>query len=132
VLRSILTERFALGITDSDAEDLFRALANRRGHDFTYHHMIRDPFFVAELDFACLPALIDIEIDGGNHDDSEAAQRDRNRDAQLGARGWLVLRFTYWDLVNRTDWVFEVIDEALARRLPKQLRTAEVLVLTRS
>jgi very-short-patch-repair endonuclease len=109
-LRRIVTKLFALGVTDSEAEDLFKAVAKRRGYDFTFHHVVQDPFIFEELDFASLPELVDIEIDGGEaHDDPAAVQRDKNRDAELESRGWAVLRFTYWDLINRPDWVFEKI-----------------------
>jgi very-short-patch-repair endonuclease len=120
--RRILTERLALGVTDSVAEDIFLALANRRGYRFTYHHVVREATIRAELDFADLPGRLDIEIDGGkDHGNPVAQQRDRNRDAELVRRGWAVLRFTYWDLIQRPEWVFECIDDALAGRRPDQL-----------
>lgn len=48
-------------------------------------------------------------------------RRDKSRDVELGSRGWLVLRFTYWDLVQRSDWVFESIAAAIATRSTEQL-----------
>jgi very-short-patch-repair endonuclease len=116
-LRKILTSRFAVGVTDSDAEDLFLTMARRRGFEFLHHHVVSLGSSRGELDFARLPSLLDIEIDGSDsHDDPVAVQRDKNRDAELVARGWVVLRFTYWDLIQRTDWVFATIDEVLAQR----------------
>jgi very-short-patch-repair endonuclease len=129
--RKVLTERLGLGITDSVAEDLFLSLARRRGYGFTHHHVVRDATFFAELDFASLPERVNIEIDGAKaHGDPVAQQRDRNRDAELIRRGWLVLRFTYWDLIQQPDWVFECIGEALAQRRASSfpwLRTLSVL-----
>jgi very-short-patch-repair endonuclease len=125
-LRLILTERFAFGVTDSDAEDLFIALAKRRGFSFTHHHVVRDPLFTAELDFADLPTRSDIEVDGGRyHDDPVAVQRDKHRDNELIDRGWAVLRFTYWDLIERPDWVFEKIESVLTQRAGIQLSIDE-------
>ena len=121
-LRKILTERLAFGVTDSLAEDVFLALASRRGYRFTHHYVVRDATFYAELDFADLSGQLDIEIDGTkDHGNPVAHQRDRNRDAELIRRGWAVLRFTYWDLIQRPEWVFECIDDALTRRKPNQL-----------
>ena len=69
------------------------------------------------MDLASLPEKVDIEIDGGEaHDNPAAGQRDKNRDAELESRGWVVLRFTYWDLVERPDWVFEKISMTLEMR----------------
>jgi len=121
-LRRILTELFAFGITDSEAEDLFMALAKRRGFSFTHHHVVSDPPFTAELDFADLPTRSDVEVDGGRyHNDPVAVQRDKARDNELIDRGWAVLRFTYWDLIQRPDWVFEKIESVLTRRAGMQL-----------
>ena len=116
-LRRILATRFAAGVTDSDAEDLFMAMAARRGFSLVHHFVVEDATFRAELDFADISVQLDVEIDGGkDHDDPVSQQRDKNRDAELIARGWTVLRFTYWDLIQKTDWMFEMISGALERR----------------
>lgn len=116
-LRSILTTRYAFGVTDSDAEDLFREMATRRGFNFVFHHVVTDAGFRAELDFAALPEMVDIEIDGGGvHNNPAQVDRDKARDVELGKRGWLVLRFTYRDLVENPAWVFDSIVAALAMR----------------
>ena len=126
VLRRILTERFALGVTDSEAEDLFIALARRRGYSFTHHYVVKDDSYIAELDFADVLIYLDVEVDGGRyHDDPEHQQLDKNRDAELAERGWTVLRFTYWDLVRKPDWVFEKIDSVRSRLTAKQLSMDE-------
>jgi len=117
VLRRILASRFAVGVTDSEAEDLFIDMAERRGFRFVHHFVVQDPGIRAELDFADVPILLDVEVDGGkDHDDPVAVQRDKNRDAELISRGWTVLRFTYWDLIQRADWVFGIIGTATALR----------------
>jgi very-short-patch-repair endonuclease len=117
VLRRVLMTRFARGVTDSDAEDLFIEMAEHRGLAFVHHFVVQDPGFRAELDFAEVPIRLDVEIDGGKgHNDPVAVQRDKNRDAELISRGWTVLRFTYWDLIRRPDWVFETIRVVQARR----------------
>ena len=116
-LRKILVSRFALGVTDSDAEDLFIGMAKRRGLEFVHHFVVRDARLTAELDFADPTILLDIEVDGGkDHDDPVAVQRDKNRDAELMSRGWAVLRFTYWDLIKKPDWVFEMVLTSMRNR----------------
>jgi very-short-patch-repair endonuclease len=115
-LARILTTRFAQGVTDSDLEDLFIDMAARRELTFAHHFVVHDPPFRAELDFADVPILLNVETDGGkDHDDPVAEQSDKNRDAELIGRGWTVLRFTYWDLVGRPDWVFARVRDTQAR-----------------
>jgi very-short-patch-repair endonuclease len=117
VLRRILSTRIAMGVTDSDAEDLFAAMADRRGLSLAHHHVVVDQQFRAELDFASIREQIDVEIDGGiAHFNPVKNDRDKARYVELGRRGWLVLRFTYWDLVTRPEWVFDSIATALRTR----------------
>lgn len=57
---------------------------------------------LARLDFAYPHRMIAIELDGvAYHSGKSAKQRDRQRDNQLGALGWRILRFD-WDDVTRT------------------------------
>jgi very-short-patch-repair endonuclease len=71
---------------------------------------------VAVLD-AALPHLrIAVEIDGrAYHVDPDRFQRDRTRQNALVAAGWTVLRFTWWDLTERPDYVVQAILSAVAR-----------------
>jgi very-short-patch-repair endonuclease len=117
VMRKIVTQRFALGVTDSEAEDLFAAMAKRRGYLFAFHHVVQDQNIYEQLDFAAIDELVDIEIDGGEtHNNPAAVERDKVRDAELESRGWVVLRFPYWDLIERPDWVFQKVEMTLQVR----------------
>lgn len=49
-----------------------------------------EPF---RLDFAWVPARLDVEIDGPHHRTDAARRRDARRDAVLRRLGWKVLRF---------------------------------------
>lgn len=49
-----------------------------------------DPF---RLDFAWIPARLDVEIDGPHHRTTEGRRRDARRDAVLRRLGWEVVRF---------------------------------------
>jgi very-short-patch-repair endonuclease len=70
----------------------------------------------AVLDGALPQLKIAVEIDGlAHHHDVDAFQRDRTRQNALVAAGWTVLRFTWWDLKNRPDYVVAVVRAAVAR-----------------
>jgi very-short-patch-repair endonuclease len=62
------------------------------------------------VDFICLPAKLVVEVDGGQHADSES---DRIRDGWLEAQGYRVLRFWNNEVLQETDAVLERIVEWL-------------------
>ena len=62
------------------------------------------------VDFLCKEKSIVIEVDGGQHSDSE---RDRRRDADLARQGYRVLRFWNSDVLQNPDGVLTVILSAL-------------------
>ena len=68
------------------------------------------PFVV---DFACLEARVVIEVDGGQHAESAAA--DAQRTARLEAEGFRVLRFWNTEVLGNLEGVLEVIAAALRR-----------------
>ena len=59
-------------------------------------------------------AGLDYEIETPNMD--RQAARDAARDDRLRALGWLVLRFTAWDIRYRPEWVATEIDTAIRTR----------------
>jgi REase_MTES_1575 len=59
-----------------------------------------------KLDRAWPEVCLAVELDGARfHTDPEARQRDLARDAALASIGWLVLRFTYADVLRDPDGV---------------------------
>ncbi|UZK71107.1 DUF559 domain-containing protein [Sphingomonas sp. S1-29] len=58
------------------------------------------------LDFACRSTKLAVEIDGGQHADSE---QDERRTAFLASLGWRVLRFWNSDVRENADGVVEAI-----------------------
>lgn len=69
-----------------------------------------------EIDFAYPDLLLAIEVDGyGPHASRRAFQKDRDRQNDLVARGWTVLRFTWADVVKRPDHVARLVREAIGR-----------------
>ena len=58
---------------------------------------------------------IGIEIDGrGSHDTPDAVYADRHRQNAVQLRGWTLLRFTWFDVVRRPEWVVDCVRRALA------------------
>jgi very-short-patch-repair endonuclease len=68
------------------------------------------------VDFVSHQAKLIIEIDGGQHFESEHLRRDARRDAVLESKGFRVLRFNNYDvLTNRTgvlESILSVIQDA--------------------
>ena len=62
------------------------------------------------VDFACFEARLIIELDGGQHFESES---DRIRDDYLRAQGFRILRFWNNDVLANREGVYQVISEAL-------------------
>jgi very-short-patch-repair endonuclease len=67
-----------------------------------------------------------VEVDGwAYHIDPERFQRDRARQNRLVAAGWTVLRFTWRDLTERSEYVVATITSILAGRTGDEGRDAE-------
>jgi very-short-patch-repair endonuclease len=73
-----------------------------------------------EVDFAIVPERVVLECDGWTSHGLDRAQfeRDRRRDAALVAGGWVVLRFTWTQIVRRPAWVADAIRRTLVQRAP--------------
>lgn len=70
-----------------------------------------------EIDFAYPELMLAIEVDGyGPHASRRAFQSDRDRQNVLVGRGWMVLRFTWADVVRRPHHVAGVIASAIGQR----------------
>ncbi len=96
-----------------DAEHrLWSVLRNRRiGAKFRRQVPI-GPFIV---DFAAINERIVIEVDGGQHAESE---RDQVRDRELESQGFRVLRFWNTDVLVNLEGVVTVIRGALREPSP--------------
>ncbi|WP_153109085.1 endonuclease domain-containing protein [Propionivibrio limicola] len=93
----------------TDAEQrLWHRLRGRQlaGCKFRRQH----PFLDYVLDFVCLEKSLVVEVDGGQHLESES---DRLRDQRLAEAGLRVLRFWNHEVLQETDAVLDVILEAL-------------------
>lgn len=69
------------------------------------------------VDFAYVARCILIEVDGRTwHTRDAAYDRDRRRDAEATIRGWMVLRFTWRQVMFEPQYVVDIIRRALATR----------------
>ncbi|MDE1904232.1 MAG: endonuclease domain-containing protein [Alphaproteobacteria bacterium] len=94
-------------MTDAERR-LWSILRSRRlsGYKFRRQHPIGR--FVA--DFACIRHRLVIEADGGQHDANVA---DERRTAQLGRKGWRVVRFWNNEILANPAGVAQAIVAAL-------------------
>jgi very-short-patch-repair endonuclease len=121
VLGQILEDRLLDGaMTDSQLEAQFaRLLARHRIDGFELHRRVRAGKKSFEVDFAHVASKVAVELDGfGYHGNRVAFERDRRRDVELAIAiaGWVVLRFTWRDIVDRPDAVVQQILAVLASR----------------
>jgi very-short-patch-repair endonuclease len=100
--------------TDSLLEQTMRRLIDR-------HHLPAVEFHPIicghEVDFRVIGTRVIIECDGWTFHGRHRAdfERDRRRDAELVAAGWIVLRFTYRAITTRPKETAERIAAAVAR-----------------
>jgi len=85
-------------------EKLWRELRGRRLDRIKFRRQVPIGHYVA--DFACLEAMLIVEIDGSQHADSV---RDDVRTADLRARGFRVLRFWNDEVLRQLDSVCDTI-----------------------
>ena len=98
----------------TDAERaLWRLLRDRRMDGWRFRR--QEPIDRYIVDFVCFDARLIIEVDGGQHYESES---DQTRDAYLQSQGFCVLRFWNTDVLANRDGVYRTIMTALARRAP--------------
>ena len=119
VIRPLLEARRQWdGATASDLEDLFRAVLNRWSVPIGIaQHEVHDraDALVSRPDFAYPDRLLAIELDSeGFHMNRLAFRHDRRKQNQLELLGWRVLRYTWWDLVNRPAEVAAEVKAALS------------------
>ncbi|QLF93115.1 endonuclease domain-containing protein [Pseudomonas sp. ABC1] len=82
-----------------------------RGHRFLGLKFKRQkPIGPYIVDFICMERWLVIELDGGQHQQSEA---DKIRDRYLASRGYRVLRFWNHEALLETEAVLERIHQAV-------------------
>jgi very-short-patch-repair endonuclease len=104
-----------LALTDVRAESITESIARFRLIALGYHPRLQVLIKgVGRVDMMLGPRLV-LEFDGwAYHGDIEQFERDRRRDAQLAARGFRTLRFSYRQVMHRWHEVRAAIAGALA------------------
>jgi very-short-patch-repair endonuclease len=122
VLRKLLSQhRVGTTATRNELEESFLAICRR--------HRLPQPCVNAPLldyvvDFLWADARLVVEVDGrATHGTHRAFQADRERDGRLAVAGYLVVRFTWWDVTQRPAVVADRIRRLLAsdRRLTSRI-----------
>lgn len=120
VIRPLLEDRRLL---DAGEESVLegRLLRLVRSHGLPrpilQHEIWHGGRFVARVDAAWPALLIALEVDGfDSHGTPEAFQVDRRRDVRLTRLGWVVLRFTWADVVDRPRSLVDAVLDLHATR----------------
>ena len=106
-------------------ESVLRALAieaaQALGAQFEPQHQIRYDDYYARVDLGSHDLRLVLEAESFEfHGDRAALTRDCIRYTELGSRGWLVLRFTWEQVMFQQDWVRRKIAMTVrARRSPR-------------
>ena len=95
-------------------EKLWSRLRDRQLEGHKFRRQVPRGTFV--VDFACLRKKLIVELDGGQHSDSEQRARDRARSAWLESEGYRVLRFWNHEVLMNMESVLEVVAQALKGR----------------
>ena len=121
VIRRVLDER-ALGTNRPDGllePRMARLMRNSGLPAAVFQHPVYDRSgrFLARVDFAYVALRLAIEVDGYHvHGTRRAMEADFVRQNCLAGQGWVVLRFTWAQVVRRPELVARSITEALQVR----------------
>lgn len=73
------------------------------------HFRRQAPFDKYVTDFVCHGAKLIVELDGDQHGSDEALAYDAERTSYLNARGYRVLRFANWEVLQERQRVLDYI-----------------------
>ncbi len=96
---------------------MWKWLRDRRFSDFKFRR--QHPFGPYILDFFCLEARLNIELDGFQHGSPEHRSKDARRDAWLEQRGIKVLRYWSSHLRGDKEAIRNTIWRTLQERVPQ-------------
>ena len=98
---------------------LWRWLRDRRFSAYKFRR--QHPYGKHVLDFFCVEASLNIELDGGGHGFPEQRAKDAARDAELERKGIKVLRFWNSRLRPEGEVIRDTIWRTLQERAPHPL-----------
>ena len=90
---------------------MWAALRAHRLHGASFRR--QTPIGPYVVDFVCHAANLIIEIDGGQHFESEQAKRDAHREAFLISKGYRILRFNNHEVMTNRQGILETIAAAI-------------------
>ena len=96
--------RLRKNLTDAERK-LWHCLRMRQLEGHKFRRQVRIGPYIA--DFACLKAMLVIEVDGGQH--AEARLYDSRRDDFMHGQGYRVMRFWNNEVLSNIDGVWQVI-----------------------
>jgi very-short-patch-repair endonuclease len=105
-----IRQRLRRNSTDAEMK-LWLALRARRLGGFKFIRQGKVGRYI--VDFVCREKYIAVEVDGGQHADT---QKDRVRDLVLASKGYRVLRFWSSDVLKNIDGVLQVLYSELCAR----------------
>ncbi|HEU5019263.1 MAG TPA: DUF559 domain-containing protein [Pseudolabrys sp.] len=117
-MKRALAKRLRTNMTDAERRLWYRLRAHRFGGLKFKREVPIGPYVV---DFICFDQKLIIEVDGGQHVESEV---DNKRDAWLASEGYRVLRFWNRDVLKRTTSVLEEIARFATQAIPLPARCA--------
>jgi very-short-patch-repair endonuclease len=96
----------------TDAERvLWRRLRSRQMEGAKFRR--QEPIGPYVVDFVSVQERLIVEIDGGQHNEENARQRDQKRTEWLRENGYRIIRFWNNDVLENTEGVLEAIRETL-------------------
>lgn len=108
---------YASGSAANAFESGLRAITAAAGHEFVPQYEVRVGALTVHPDLVDPLNGIILEADSwGFHAEREAHDRDCQRYTMLAADGWIVLRFTYDQVMFQPDYVLRCIEMALSQR----------------
>lgn len=113
ILKNRIQRLLRSNMTDAE-QKLWRRLRGKQLHGWKFRR--QHPYGDYVLDFVCLEARLVVEVDGGQH--AEQQQGDEDRDTNLRAAGFQVLRFWNHQVIQQWDDVMEAIVAALPATNP--------------
>ncbi|MFA7404566.1 MAG: DUF559 domain-containing protein [Pelobacteraceae bacterium] len=106
----------ALRKSMTDAEQLmWHCLRQKQLGGFRFRR--QHPFERFVLDFYCCEAKLAVELDGGQHNESETIVRDTERTAFLEQHGIQVIRFWNNEVFQNLEGVLQSVYDAVLQRV---------------
>jgi len=120
------------GLADGRAASALESMLRSRVIDagitgFVPQYVVRGPGFYARVDLADPLLRIAIEADSFAHHGTRASlRRDCRRYTSLAANGWLLLRYSWEDVILDESWVGDSLSRAIAGSAGRQALVNQV------